>query len=59
MKEASREGMRQYARGRAYDPNRYGGVTPYHDDPTAQLPAEPEPEPEAAPVEAPAEPKED
>ncbi|MCD8004606.1 MAG: membrane protein insertase YidC [Oscillospiraceae bacterium] len=29
--EASREGMRRYARGRSYDPNRYGGVTPYQD----------------------------
>lgn len=28
-REASREGLRAYARGRAYDPNRYGGVTPY------------------------------
>jgi len=27
---ASREGMRTYARGRAYDPNRYP-ITPYHD----------------------------
>lgn len=27
----SRVGMRAYARGRAYDPNRYGGVTPYFD----------------------------
>ena len=27
---ASREGMRAYARGRSYDPNRYP-VTPYHD----------------------------
>lgn len=27
---ASREGMRSYARGRAYDPNRYA-TTPYHD----------------------------
>ena len=26
--EASREGLRAYARGRAYEPNRYGGVTP-------------------------------
>lgn len=31
QKAASRVGMRQYARGRAYDPMRYGGVTPYHD----------------------------
>lgn len=29
-KSVSRVGMRQYARGRAYDPNRYP-VTPYHD----------------------------
>ena len=36
MKAASRVGMRQYARGRAYDPDRYGGVTPYHEDMTAQ-----------------------
>ena len=31
QRTASREGMRAYARGRAYDPNRFGGVTPYHD----------------------------
>ncbi len=31
QKAASRVGMRAYARGRAYDPMRYGGVTPYHD----------------------------
>ncbi len=30
-KSDSRVGMRTYARGRAYDPNRFGGVTPYHD----------------------------
>lgn len=30
-KDDSRVGMRAYARGRAYDPNRFGGVTPYHD----------------------------
>lgn len=30
IQEASRVGMRTYARGRAYDPNRYP-VTPYHD----------------------------
>ena len=29
-REASREGLRTYARGRAYDPNRYP-ITPYHD----------------------------
>ena len=28
---ASREGIRAYARGRAYDPNRFGGVTEYVD----------------------------
>lgn len=32
QKAASRVGMRQYARGRSYDPDRYGGVTPYHED---------------------------
>lgn len=32
VREASRVGIRQYARGRAYDPERYGGVTPYHED---------------------------
>ncbi len=32
QKAASRVGMRQYARGRAYDPDRFGGVTPYHED---------------------------
>ena len=57
MKAASRVGIRQYARGRSYDPNRYGGVTPYHDDPAAQLPAQPEAEPQAA--QTPEEPKED
>ena len=30
-KSDSREGIRAYARGRAYIPNRYGGVTPYVD----------------------------
>ena len=29
VKEASRSGMRQYARGRAYDPDRFGDVTGY------------------------------
>lgn len=33
QRAASRVGMRQYARGRAYDPDRFGGVTPYHEDP--------------------------
>ena len=32
QREASRVGIRQYARGRAYDPDRFGGVTPYHED---------------------------
>lgn len=36
QREASRVGMRQYARGRAYDPDRFGGVTPYHEDAAAQ-----------------------
>ena len=27
--DASKEGLRAYARGRSYEPNRYGGVTPY------------------------------
>ncbi len=36
VREASRVGIRQYARGRAYDPNRFGGVTPYHEDLAAQ-----------------------
>ncbi len=48
QKAASRVGMRQYARGRAYDPDRYGGVTAYHDGEatievgakTAEAPAE-------------------
>lgn len=30
-KDDSREGLRAYARGRAYIPNRFGGVTPYTD----------------------------
>lgn len=30
-KEDSREGIRAYARGRAYIPSRFGGVTPYQD----------------------------
>ena len=41
---ASREGLRAYARGRAYDPNRYP-VTPYRDP---NGPAKPEPEEEPA-----------
>ena len=56
MKEASRVGIRQYARGRSYDPNRYGGVTPYHEDVAAQLSQEPDPIPEPEPVPAPVEP---
>lgn len=47
MKAASRVGIRQYARGRAYDPDRYGGVTPYHED--ASGTAAPETE-EAEPI---------
>ncbi len=30
-KDDSKIGLRAYARGRAYDPNRFGGVTPYVD----------------------------
>ena len=41
---ASREGIRAYARGRAYDPNRYP-TTPYHDPDAQNQPAESE-EPE-------------
>lgn len=40
---ASREGLRAYARGRAYDPNRYP-VTPYWDPNGPAKPAEEEPE---------------
>lgn len=43
QKAASRVGMRQYARGRAYDPERYGGVTPYT-DPSPKAPAEEDPQ---------------
>ena len=39
---ASREGMRTYARGRAYDPNRYP-VTPYRDPNGPAQPVEEEP----------------
>lgn len=39
QRDAAREGMRQYARGRAYDPGRYGGVTPYT-DPSPKAPSE-------------------
>ncbi|MDE6261648.1 MAG: YidC/Oxa1 family membrane protein insertase [Oscillospiraceae bacterium] len=41
-KSASREGLRAYARGRAYDPNRYP-VTPYHDPDGPAKPVEEEP----------------
>ncbi|MDE6108171.1 MAG: YidC/Oxa1 family membrane protein insertase [Oscillospiraceae bacterium] len=44
QREAAREGMRQYARGRAYDPGRYGGVTPYT-DPSPKAPSEEPKEP--------------
>lgn len=37
VREASRVGIRQYARGRAYDPARYGEVTPYHEDVAAGI----------------------
>lgn len=42
-KDDSREGIRAYARGRAYMPNRFGGVTPYT-DPTQRLLAQAEAE---------------
>ena len=49
QKAASRVGMRQYARGRAYDPDRFGGVTPYHEDLTKEAaPEEEKPEPAPA-----------
>lgn len=38
VSEVSRVGMRAYARGRAYDPDRFGGVTPYR-DPSAKADA--------------------
>lgn len=40
--EEGRVGIRPYARGRSYDPNRFGGVTPYRDinaAPIADLPS--------------------
>lgn len=39
-KEDSKVGMRAYARGRAYDPNRFGGVTPYRDPNGSAAPKE-------------------
>ena len=54
QRDAAREGMRQYARGRSYDPDRYGGVTPYTDP----SPKAPEPE-ETQDHEEPQEPWED
>ena len=42
-KDDSREGLRAYARGRAYMPDRFGGVTPYT-DPNELLKAEAEAE---------------
>lgn len=44
---ASREGMRSYARGRAYDPNRYA-TTPYHDPNDKNK--KPEPDPDTEPL---------
>ena len=53
--EEGRVGIRPYARGRSYDPNRFGGVTPYRDinaAPIADLPGkDPAPEEEAVPEE--------
>ena len=45
-KDDSREGLRAYARGRAYMPDRFGGVTPYIDPNGSQQPV-----PQAEPVE--------
>lgn len=42
-KDDSREGLRAYARGRAYMPDRFGGVTPYT-DPNELIKAEAEAE---------------
>lgn len=66
QKAASRVGMRQYARGRAYDPDRFGGVTPYHEDlakaaTPEELPQETSEDagdsiPDVTPVETPVEP---
>lgn len=53
QKAASRVGMRQYARGRAYDPDRFGGVTPYHEDLTKAQTPEEEPAPEEPTLTAP------
>lgn len=54
QKAASRVGMRQYARGRAYDPERFGGVTPYYEEPAAG-PVAPEEKPDPTKTEIPAE----
>lgn len=65
QKDASRVGMRQYARGRAYEPNRFGGVTPYHDGESTiaaaeeEAPVQPETPAVEAPADDPAETKED
>ena len=37
VRAASCVGMRTYARGRAYDPNRFGGVTTYHEEVQKQI----------------------
>ena len=61
VREASRVGIRQYARGRAYEADRYGGVTPYHEDVAAGILKKIEEQPEGAlpaeelPAEQPAE----
>ena len=45
--EEGRVGIRPYARGRSYDPNRFGGVTEYHGtDTSVDLPAAETPLPE-------------
>ena len=50
QREAARVGIRQYARGRAYDPDRFGGVTPYHEDLAAQTVEKVKEDVAAAPV---------
>ena len=37
-RQEKEEEKRTYARGRAYDPNRFGGVTPYHDPNAPEIP---------------------
>lgn len=41
-REDSKVGLRAYARGRSYDPNRFGGVTPYRDPSSGEAPEQEE-----------------